>query len=561
MTKPKFTDPVAAKEVGSARPGTPSDRPPSSERMSVWILDDSPMEAAMARRALTPQYDVQTFVEGSTLIERLATDRAPSVLVLDWQLPRMSGIEVCRFLRTTRDEMELPILLLTVYGHKGDLVDGLRAGANDYLTKPYDAPELAARVATLARLNALHHKVRAAERRGAELLARERSARSDAEAANLAKDDFLAMVSHELRTPLNAILGWTRMIRTGQMPQPQIERALDTVERNALAQAKLIDDLMDMSRILAGKLTIEQQAVDFASLVQAAVDAVRPSAEHKGIGLYLAVDPEAGCVVGDASRLQQLIWNLLANAIKFTPKDGKVLITLECVDRRVELSVVDSGMGIAADFLPHVFERFRQGDVGMNRTKGGLGLGLAIVKHIVELHQGKVVAQSDGPGRGARFIVSLPRAEQGPEPDTSAIGRPKSVETARSSERLAGLCVLVVDDDEDARHLLGTMLRLHGAEIASASSVAMALEAIEGRVPDVVVSDIAMPDRDGYDLIRTLRALPTEARRVPVVALTAFARPDDRTRALSAGFSMYASKPVDPSELAVSIANLAGRVS
>jgi signal transduction histidine kinase len=542
------------------RPLGADDDGSGSPRPAVWILDDSPMEAAMARRALAPRYEVQTFLDGSTLLERMANGEGPDVLVLDWHLPGMSGIEVCRFLRATRDEMDLPILMLTVYGHKSDLVDGLNAGANDYLTKPYDAPELAARVGTLARINMLHHKARRAERQSTELLERERVARREAEAANRAKDDFLAMVSHELRTPLNAILGWARMLRSGSLPPEKIEKALATVERNAIAQTRLIEDLMDMSRILSGKLTIEPQPIEFLSVVQAAVDAVRPAAESKGVALQLNSDLDPGDMDGDPARLQQMIWNLLTNAIKFTPSGGSVVVALDRVDAQIRLSVVDSGSGIDSGFLPHVFERFRQGNVGSKRVHGGLGLGLALVKHVVELHEGSVEARSAGPGEGATFVVLLPCARA-----KSKLARPASDPTIHladvaGSTRLAGLRVLVVDDDVDALELLGALLRRHGSDVALAQSASKALEVIAESRFDVLVSDIAMPDRDGYDMIRAVRALPRESGgRVPALALSAFAAHQDRTRALQAGFSMYASKPVDPAELVVSVASLAGR--
>jgi signal transduction histidine kinase len=546
---------------GSAAPAaSPEEERTAAERPVVWILDDSPMEAAMARRTLARQYDVETFFDGSTLLERMAVGPSPNVLVLDWQLPGMSGIEVCRFLRSSRDEMDLPILMLTVYGHKSDLLDGLGAGANDYLTKPYEAPELAARVATLARIRMLHDRARRAEHRSAELLARERNARANAEDANRAKDEFLAMVSHELRTPLNAILGWTRLMRGGGLGDNQNEKALATVERNALAQTQLIDDLMDMSRILGGQLTIERQPLELVNLIQTSVDAVRPSAEGKGIVLELRIDPDAGRIEGDPARLQQVIWNLLTNAIKFTPKGGNVLVALDRAGAQSRLAVVDSGTGIAEDFLPHVFERFRQGNIGAKRAQGGLGLGLAIVKHIVELHDGSVEARSEGPGRGAAFVVTLPRARRALDFGPSESQHPSRLVDVTGSRRLAGVRVLVVDDDADALELLATTLRWHGADIVSATSASTALEVLAACRPDVLVSDIAMPDRDGHDMIRSVRALATESGGLtPALALTAFAGPQDRTRALAAGFDMYASKPVDPSELVVAVASLAAR--
>ena len=528
-------------------------------RAVVWILDDSPMEAAMARRALAPSYDVETFVDGSTLLERMAVGPCPNVLVLDWQLPGLSGIEVCRFLRVARDEMELPILMLTVYGHKSDLVDGLSAGANDYLTKPYDAPELAARVATLAKISLLHELARHAERRSAELLSRERVAREDAEAANRTKDEFLAMVSHELRTPLNAILGWTRIVRGGGLAPAAMEKALATVERNALAQTQLIDDLVDMARILGEKLTIQREPVALAGLLGSAIDAVQPSATAKGVVLNVHVDPDAGRTAGDAARLEQAVLNLLGNAIKFTPAGGAVHVTLARAGDMVELSVVDSGIGITSEFLPHVFERFRQGSISAKRAHGGLGLGLAIVKYIVDLHGGGVVAISEGLGRGATFVLTLPRERLG-DASTPARDRPSYLAEVSESTRLAGLRIVVIDDDNDALELLVAMLERNGASIVAARSVQEGLAAVDDVRPDVIVSDIAMPHKDGHDMIRTLRSLPADrGGRTPALALTAFARQQDRARALAAGFDMYASKPVDPAELVLSVASLAGR--
>ena len=528
-------------------------------RAVVWILDDSPMEAAMARRALAPSYDVETFVDGSTLLERMAVGPCPNVLVLDWQLPGLSGIEVCRFLRVARDEMELPILMLTVYGHKSDLVDGLSAGANDYLTKPYDAPELAARVATLAKISLLHELARHAERRSAELLSRERVAREDAEAANRTKDEFLAMVSHELRTPLNAILGWTRIVRGGGLAPAAMEKALATVERNALAQTQLIDDLVDMARILGEKLTIQREPVALAGLLGSAIDAVQPSATAKGVVLNVHVDPDAGRTAGDAARLEQAVLNLLGNAIKFTPAGGAVHVTLARAGDMVELSVVDSGIGITSEFLPHVFERFRQGSISAKRAHGGLGLGLAIVKYIVDLHGGGVVAISEGLGRGATFVLTLPRERLG-DASTPARDRPSYLAEVSESTRLAGLRIVVIDDDNDALELLVAMLERNGASIVAARSVQEGLAAVDDVRPDVIVSDIAMPHKDGHDMIRTLRSLPADrGGRTPALALTAFARQQDRARALAAGFDMYASKPVDPEELIASVARLAGR--
>jgi len=538
-----------------------SESPPSppEARPIVWVLDDSPMEAAMARRALLATHEVVTFVDGSVLIEQLAAGGSPSVLVLDWQLPGMSGIDVCRFLRSTRSEVELPILMLTVYGHRTDLVEGLGAGANDYLTKPYDGLELVARVGNLVRLYTLHQRTRRAEAQRAELHRREREARAEAEAANIAKDDFVAMVSHELRTPLNAILGWTRMVRGGKMSTEQQERALGTIERNATAQAQLIEDLLDMSIILSRKLTIDKQPLDLVSVVRTAIDAIRPVAQAKGVLLDVQV-PESGCnLSGDAPRLQQVIWNLLTNSIKFTPKAGRVGLTLTHATDETVITVADSGRGITPDFLPRVFDRFRQGDEGSRRTEGGLGLGLAIVKHIVELHGGSVTATSAGVGLGATFVVRLPTLRD----ETLRLrppGAPSGSVSDLSASALQGVRVLVFDDDPDALDLIETILRGSGAVVTGASSARRGVELLSQLRPDVIVSDIGMPLRDGYDLIREIRQLsPSAGGKTPALALTAFASSGDRLRALEAGFDRYAAKPVDLVEFISTIAQLAGR--
>jgi signal transduction histidine kinase len=533
----------------------------TEDRPIVWILDDSPMEAAMARRALVATAEVVIFTDGSVLLEQLVGGGHPSVLVLDWQLPGMSGIEVCRFLRSTKNEMELPILMLTVYGHRTDLVDGLNAGANDYLTKPYDPLELVGRVATLSRLHRLYEETRRAEAQRSELLTRERDARADAEAANIAKDDFVAMVSHELRTPLNSILGWTRIVRGGKLGAEQQERALATIERNAMAQAHLIEDLLDMSSILGGKLTIDEQPLDLVAVVRTAIDAIRPSAQAKGLTLGADIPLEPRHTMGDPARLQQVIWNLLTNAIKFTPKGGKVALSLVSAGDELELTVEDSGRGIEAEFLPRVFDRFRQADHGSKRVHGGLGLGLAIVKHIVHLHAGSVEAASGGPGKGATFRVRLPqmRDEADLRPRLTPTEAGNLVEIDAS--RLKGVRVLLFDDDPDALDLLTTILRGTGAVATGASSAVRALDLLAQVRPDVIVSDIGMPLRDGYELIADVRSLPeSEGGNTPAIALTAFASRDDRARAIAAGFDRYATKPVDLRELVATIAALAGRV-
>jgi PAS domain S-box-containing protein len=385
----------------------------------------------------------------------------------------------------------------------------------------------------------------------------------EAQEANRLKDEFLATVSHELRTPLTAILGWAHLLRGGQLEGEGAARALETIERNARAQAQLIDDLLDVSRIVTGKLRLDVVPVDPPSFIDPAVEAVRPAAEAKGVRLQKLIDTGVGTVMGDPARLQQVVWNLLSNAVKFTPRGGRVQVRLERVNSNVEIAVSDTGAGIDPEFLPHVFERFRQADQRTTRQHGGLGLGLAIVRHLVELHGGAVHANSAGEGTGATFTVTLPVASVHRREDAQGRVHPAARDTLPAHEcpeRLDGLRVLVVDDEPDARELLSVGLGQCGAEVTTASSAQEALEAVAGAKFDILISDIGMPGEDGYELIRRVRALPAGAGgRTPAVALTAYARTEDRLRAMRAGFEMHVSKPVELTELVVVLANLARR--
>jgi PAS domain S-box-containing protein len=383
---------------------------------------------------------------------------------------------------------------------------------------------------------------------------------TDAQAASRAKDQFLATLSHELRTPLNAVVGWAHMLRSGKLDEAGTARAVETIDRNARAQSQLISDILDISRIVSGKLRLNVRPVDLTPVVEAALDTVRPSAEAKGIRLQAILDPAAGPVSGDADRLQQVIWNLLANAVKFTPRNGRVQVRLSRINSHIELRVEDTGVGIATEFLPHVFEVFRQRDSSPSRQHGGLGLGLALVKHLVELHGGSVECASPGEGLGAVFSVRLPlmimaaRDDGGVHP-TADTGAPMP-----PAPSLDGVAVLVVDDDPDARHLIGMLLGERGAKVIAVGSAAEALRALETEHPDVLLSDIEMPDQDGYALIRSIRALPADrGGRIPAAALTAYARTEDRMQALLAGFHLHTPKPVEPAELAAVVASLAGR--
>jgi PAS domain S-box-containing protein len=402
----------------------------------------------------------------------------------------------------------------------------------------------------------------AEERRS--LLESERAARSAAEKMSEVKDEFLATLSHELRTPLNAILGWSQVLRSGPKDQADYRKGLETIERNARVQTQLIEDLLDMSRITSGKLRLDIQPLQPVGFIEAAVETMRHAAEAKGIRLEQFLDPLAGPISGDPGRLQQVVWNLLSNAIKFTPKGGKVQILLERVSSHIEISVADTGAGIRAEIVPHLFERFRQGDASTTRNYGGLGLGLSIVKSLVELHGGTVRVKSPGEGQGATVTVHLPLTVVHRSVYAGERLHPKAPEAAAGNviaAELAGIKVLVVDDQPDARDLIKRVLEDCGAVIVTAGTADEALGLAEAERPDVLVSDIGMPDADGFELLRRVRALGSDrGGKVPAIALTAFARSEDRTRALRAGFLVHVSKPVDPSELIATVASVAGRV-
>nr|MCU0685455.1 PAS domain-containing protein [Polyangiaceae bacterium] len=390
------------------------------------------------------------------------------------------------------------------------------------------------------------------------LLRREREARQQAEEAGRLKDEFLATVSHELRTPLTAVLGWAQLLRRGNLPVERREGALATIERNARSQAQLIEDLLDMSRLSAGKLALDVEALDVVHVVGAALESIRPAADAKGIRLQPVLD-SGGIVMGDPNRLQQVVWNLLMNAVKFTPKGGRVQVLALCLDSSVELTVADSGQGIAPDFLPHVFERFRQAESGSTRSRSGLGLGLSIVQQLVEMHGGTVEATSEGEGKGASFTVRLPlSATRRRELPRSPSLRPAEIALASPSRgELAGLRLLVVDDEKDTRELLIFLLEASGATVRQAASAEEGRLRLAEEVPDVLISDIGMPGEDGHSFLASVRRLPpARGGQVPAVALTAYAHADDRTRALHAGFSHHVAKPVETAELIAVIASL-----
>ncbi|HET7062319.1 MAG TPA: ATP-binding protein, partial [Nitrosospira sp.] len=392
-----------------------------------------------------------------------------------------------------------------------------------------------------------------------QLLESERSARSEAERANQLKDEFLATLSHELRTPLNAILGWSQLILQGTMNKEHVQRGLEIIERNAHAQNNLIADLLDMSSIMSGKVRLEMQLLDPGSIAEAAIESIAPAAEAKEIRLDKVIDPASGLVYGDSNRLQQIIWNLLSNAVKFTPKHGSVEVTVERAESHLEIAVRDTGPGIHPEFLPHVFDRFRQADSSLTRNHGGLGLGLAIAYQLVGLHGGTIRAESEGEGKGASFVITLPvapiRGQLNLDPAFSQV----VAELPEKRVLLSGIKVLVVDDDHYACGLIEEALTQCEAVVFVATCADEALELLRKQKPHVMISDIGMPEKDGYQLIREVRNLPAgQGGRTPAIALTAFVHSQDRTKAMLAGYQMHLSKPVEARELVAAIANLTG---
>lgn len=402
------------------------------------------------------------------------------------------------------------------------------------------------------------------ERERERLLESEQSARSEAENANRLKDEFLATVSHELRTPLNAILGWASALRDGRLKEVVAHNALDIIERNAKSQAEIIEDILDVSRIVTGKLHINTEPVNLEPIILLAIDTMRPAIEAKAITLKLSLEQKKGLVAGDPDRLQQVVWNLVSNAIKFTPQNGQIEIRLAQIDSELELKVIDNGMGISKEFLPYVFDRFRQADASTTRAESGLGLGLSIARYLIEMHGGTISAESEGEGKGTTFTVRLPVStideliisESNFLPESNRLLEADKISTAGLN--FNGLRILVVDDEPDTLEILRIVLKQYGADVRIAVSAADALVVFQEWKPDLLISDLGMPGEDGFSLISKIRALPEEdGGNIPAAALTAYARDEDRIRAINAGFQIHISKPIDPNRLAAKIAELA----
>ena len=419
---------------------------------------------------------------------------------------------------------------------------------------------IAAQAAVALDNTRLYEAARQAAEERKVLLESEREARAEAERSSQMKDEFLATLSHELRTPLSAILGWAQVLRRGGKDEADLQRGLQTIERNARSQAQLIEDLLDMSRITSGKVLLDMQTLAPSTFLDAAIETVRPAADAKNIRLEKRYDSQPGMIAGDPARMQQVVWNLVSNAIKFTPRDGQVVVELAQRDGSVLITVRDTGAGIKPEFITHVFERFRQADASMTRRHGGLGLGLAIVKHLIEQHGGTVRAESPGEGLGSSFSIELPLAKAAPPTKRSRaglVGAPAPATPEMTLVDLAGRSVLVVDDDRDARELIARILTDCHAKVRIAASAREAFEALRTDGPDLLISDLGMPEVDGFELLSWVRGLGRDRGGLtPAIALTAFARSEDRLRALEAGFNSHISKPVEPSELIAAVASL-----
>ncbi|HJQ26136.1 MAG TPA: response regulator [Blastocatellia bacterium] len=592
--------------------------PARESQVNILLVDDR-QENLLALEA-TLGYLGQNIVKAASGRDalKLLLDEDFALILLDVHMPDMDGFETAALIREREKSQTVPIIFLTaMHKGQGQVFRGYSLGAVDYIFKPFEPEILKAKVAVfielykkteeikrqaellrqknqeldqtnreivelyreiekkndelelrvqqrtaeLARANAaLHAEIlerQRAEEERLQLLISEQQARAEAEAANHAKDEFLATVSHELRTPLTSILGWTRLLRTREPDVASLARGLETIERNAKSQAKLIEDILDVSRIISGKLRIEVRPLQFVPIIEMAIDAVRPAAEAKSIRIQTAFDAPAGVLRGDPTRMQQVVWNLLSNAVKFTSNGGEIRIHLARHDDSARFTVSDNGCGISADFLPYIFDRFSQAERHMTRKHGGLGLGLAIVRHLVEMHGGSIQVESPGEGQGATFTVDLPmsfghtEAADETEPAARRIDMP---------HRLKDLRILLVDDDPDTLQMLTIALEMAGGEVRACGSASEALDTLEKWKADLLVSDIGMPNEDGYALIRKVRSLEPElGGTIPAIALTAFAGVADRSRALSTGFQTHISKPIEPSDLVDIIAQLAGR--
>ena len=522
---------------------------------SVVILNcDDTVDTRYTKTRVLRQagYEVVEVGTGNDALKK-TRELMPDLVLLDVQLPDVSGLDVCRRIKEDAITGAIPVIQISAtFVTQEHQREALKYGADIYLTEPLEPKELETVVSVLLRLARTEAGLR-------EALARERAARAQAEEATQLKDEFLANLSHELRTPMNIIIGWSHLLRSGPLDESQKLRATEAIERAARSQAQLIEDLLDVSRIVAGKFRLVMQDIDCGRILQLAIDSLRLVAQQKQLTVTLSRESDDVRINGDPDRLQQVFWNLLSNSVKFTPPGGRVEVRLQATARNVSITVTDTGVGIDPNFLPFVFERFRQADSTSTRHHSGMGLGLAIVRHVVELHAGTITAESAGEGRGATFTVVLPRLthsrgtarQQGDEPVSGAAGLPK-----------LPIRVLLVEDDPDAREVIAAGLTQSGFEVRAVSGAVKALEMLDAWLPDVVVSDIGMPGMDGYEFARLLRARPPDrGGKVAALALTAFAGLGDAARAHASGYQEHLSKPITPDALAQAIVALKKRQS
>jgi signal transduction histidine kinase len=551
--------------------------------VNILVVDDRDENLLALEAVLSdPGYRIVRARSGrEALREVLEQDFA--LILLDVQMPGVDGYETAVLIRERQRSRQTPIIFLTANDFGSQHVfRGYTVGAVDYLVKPVAPDVLRSKVAVFVELFNKQEALRLAqeelESRVAErtrelasansalsaeieervrieqdrvtLLAREQAARLEAEAANRLKDEFLATLSHELRTPLNAIMGWAHVLGQSTGDRPTVQRAADVIRQNAAAQAQLIEDILDVSRIVGGRLVLDTRAVQMRAVIEDAIDSLAPASAAKMIQVDRLL-ADGVMVHGDRDRLQQVVWNLVSNALKFTPKGGRVEVELREEDGEAVIRVTDTGIGIPGDFLPFVFDRFRQADSSMSRRHSGLGLGMAIVRHLVELHGGTVSAESEGEGKGATFRLRLPkRADMPPMTEVVSNRVDRGVDADDELEHLNGVHILVVEDDTDSRNVLTLLLQKLGALVEGVASAREAVDRVTMRRPDVLVSDIGMPDEDGYSLIRRVRQMPADAaKKLPAIALTAYARRQDAEAALGAGFDCHLPKPVAPAEL------------
>jgi signal transduction histidine kinase len=528
------TDQLAAEAMHAAMPSA-----------RILLADDNADMRDYVQRLLGEHWQVHAVADGTAALEE-ARLSPPDLVVSDVMMPGLDGFQLIARLREDPRTASVPVMLLSARAGDEAAVEGLRSGAADYLVKPFSARELVARVATQVAMERMRRRLEVSADA-------ERAARTEAEAANRLKDEFLATVSHELRTPLNAIVGWSAMLRDPGADGALVARGLTIIDRSARAQAQIIEDILDVSRIITGKMVLDVRPLDLALVVQEAIESVAHAATAKKLTIELRTEG-ATSMVGDAGRIRQVSWNLLTNAVRCTDGGGSVTVTVGGRGSHLFLSVADTGRGIDPAFLPHVWERFRQADGSTTRMQGGLGLGLAIVRHVVELHGGMVEVKSAGLGHGATFRVVLPVLPEGnPVSVAPPLEPPPSVGTLEVE--LGGKRILVVDDEEDSRDLVAAILEAAGATTVTAANAAAALAALAAQTFDVLVSDIAMPLRDGYELIADVRAAPA-TERMPAIALTAYARGEDQSRAVAAGFQRHVAKPVQPAVLVRAIAEV-----